>query len=301
VSARSVLGARANLLLRPLNVQLIAGMSPDPAVKNFLPARKTIAAARAAGLSVSAYIDKIHVEPGATGLVVKEMLSIAGLSGKCEAVCEVGAGSGRFAEEVIAALHPDTYEIYETARDWLPYLRKLPNAVVRDSDGHTLASTRDAAVDLVHAQKVFVYLPFYASAGYIAEMARVVRPGGTVVLDVVTEDCLDETTVSTWIQSASIFHPIPREWLLGFLADRDLTLAGSFFTPLPPGKAEVFVFHKKAGLAGEWWLRCRCLARANGVPRRPLPVIRLAKVFCRLSPRILGGCQRIRPARAGLS
>ena len=184
MSLRSDLRAWANRLLRPLNVQLISGTSTDPAVKNFLPARKTIAAARSAGLSVSAYIDKIHVQPGATAAVVKEMLAIAGLSGKCETVCEIGAGSGRFAEEVIAALHPDRYEIYETARDWLPYLRKLPNAVLQDSDGHSLASTRDASIDLVHAQKVFVYLPFYATAGYIAEMARVVRPGGTVVFDV---------------------------------------------------------------------------------------------------------------------
>jgi SAM-dependent methyltransferase len=246
VSVRSDLGVRANKLLRPLNVQLIPGTSPDPAVKTFLPARKTIAAARSAGLSVSAYIDRIHVEPGATPAVVKEMLTTAGLSGKCGTVCEIGAGSGRFAEEIIATLHPDTYEIYETARDWLPYLRKLPNAVVRDSDGHSLASTPDESVDLVHAQKVFVYLPFYASAGYIAEMARVVRPGGTVAFDVVTEDCIDEATVRTWIQNGCIFHPFPRDWLLSFAATRHLKLGGSFFTPLPPGKAEVLVFHKES-------------------------------------------------------
>jgi len=246
VSARSALRARTNRLLQPLNVQLIPGTSPDPAIKGYIPARKTVAAARAAGLSVSAYIDKVHVQPGATALVVKEMLTIAGLSGKCETVCEVGAGSGRFAEEVIAALHPETYEIYETARDWLPYLKKLPNAVLQTSDGHSLTSTGDATVDLVHAQKVFSYLPFYASAGYIAEMARVVRPGGSVAFDVVTEDCLDEITVSTWIRTGSIHHPMPRGWLLSYLADRQLTLAGSFFTPLPPGKAEVFVFKKTA-------------------------------------------------------
>lgn len=245
MSVKSELRAWSNGLLRPLHVQLISGTSTDPAVKTFLPARKTIAAARAAGLSVSAYIDKIHVEPGATAAVVKEMLAVAGLSGKCEAVCEIGAGSGRFAEEVIAALHPDRYEIYETARDWLPYLMKLPNAVVQGSDGHSLAPTRDASIDLVHAQKVFVYLPFYASAGYIAEMARVVRPGGTVAFDLVTEDCLDETIVREWVRTGSIHNPIPKQWVQRFLADRDLTLVGSFFTPLPPGSAEVVVFRRK--------------------------------------------------------
>lgn len=245
MSVRSNLGTRANKLLRPLNVQLIPGTSPDPAVKTFLPARKTIAAAKSAGLSVSAYIDKTHVKPGATAAVVKEMLAIANVPDKCAVVCEIGTGSGRFAEEVIAALHPGTYEIYETARDWLPYLRKLPNALVRDSDGHSLAQTPDDSVDLVHAQKVFVYLPFQASAGYIEEMARVVRPGGAVAFDLVTEDCMDESTVRAWIRNGSIYCPFPKEWLLSFLADRHLTLTGSFFTPLPPGKAEVLVFHKK--------------------------------------------------------
>ena len=247
MSLRSDLGASANRFLRPLNVQLISGTSTDPAVDNYLPARKTIAAARSAGLSVSDYIDNTHVQPGATAAVVKEMLAIAGLSSKCETVCEIGAGSGRFAEKVIAALHPDRYEIYETARDWLPHLRKLPNAVLQDSDGHSLASTKDASVDLAHAQKVFTCIPFYASVGYMAEMARVVRPGGTVAFDAVTEDCLEETAIRTWGQpSRSIFHPLPREWLVSFLAERYLTLAGSFFTPLPPGRAEVLVFHKKA-------------------------------------------------------
>lgn len=244
MSLRSDLRARANKVLRPLNVQLIPGTSPDPAVKTFISARKTIAAARSAGLSVSTYIDRIHVARGATHAVVEEMLKVAGLSGKCEAVCEIGPGSGRFAEEVIAALQPDRYEIYETAQDWLPHLRGLPNVVVRDADGHGLGSTADASVDLVHAQKVFVYLPFYASAGYIAEMARVVRPGGTVAFDLVTEECMDESTVRAWTKDGTMYHPFPKQWLLNFAGERRLTLAGSFFTPLPPGKAEVLVFHK---------------------------------------------------------
>ena len=52
--------------------------------------------------------------------------------------------------------------------------------------------------------------------------------------------------IRNWVRSGSIFQPLPREWLLSFLAERYLTLAGSFFTPLPPGKAEVLVFSKKA-------------------------------------------------------
>lgn len=245
MSTRSVIGSGLNRALRPLNVQVISGTSTDPAVKKFIPARKTTAAARAAGLSVSAYIDQTYVEPGVTPALVKAMLAIADLSGKLGTVCEIGAGSGRYAEEVIAALHPDTYEVYETARDWLPMLRRLPNAVIRDCDGRTLAQTKDASVELVHAQKVFVYIPFYAAVGYIEEMARVVRPGGTVAFDVVTEDCLDRRTVSSWTREGTTFHPFPKAWILAFLRERGLTLRGSSFTSLPPGTSELLVFRRE--------------------------------------------------------
>jgi SAM-dependent methyltransferase len=244
VSTRSVIGASLNRALRPLKVQVISGTSTDPAVKTFIPARKTIAAARAAGLSVSAYIDQTYVEPGVTPALVKAMLAIADLSGPCDTVCEIGAGSGRYAEEVIAALHPGAYEIYETAHDWLPVLRRLPNAMIRDCDGHTLARTADSSVDLVHAQKVFVYIPFFAAVGYIQEMARVVRPGGIVAFDVVTEDCLDRDTVHSWTREGTTFHPFPRAWTLAFLKEQGLTLRGSNFTSLPPGTSELLVFRK---------------------------------------------------------
>lgn len=103
------------------------------------------------------------------------------------AVCEIGAGSWRFAEEVITALHPDRYEIYETARDWLPWLSRLPGAVIQKCDGRTLSQTPDGSIDLVHAHKVFVYIEFCIPAGYLEEMARVVRPGCVVAFDIVTE------------------------------------------------------------------------------------------------------------------
>jgi SAM-dependent methyltransferase len=242
MSLRSSIAQPVNDLLRPLRVQLVPGTSADPAVETFIPAGKTIAAAQKAGLSVGAYIDQTFNQPGATAAVVEAMLEIAGLREKCETVCEIGPGSGRFAEEVIAALHPNAYEIYETATDWMPHLRQLPNVVVRDCDGHTLKPTPDSSVDLVHSQKTFVYLEFYAVAGYLAEMARVVRPGGTVAFDIVTEPCLDEETVATWARLGTIFRPISRTWTVDFMRRRGLTLRGSHFTPLPVGRAEVLVF-----------------------------------------------------------
>lgn len=245
VSVRARLAKPLNDALRPLHVQLVSGSSPDPAIQDFLSARKTIAAARKAGLPLGAYIDRTFAEPGATPNTVRAMLEFADLHDKCQTVCEIGPGTGRYAEEVIAALHPETYEIYETARDWLPHLRKLPNVVIRDCNGHTLSQTASASVDLVHAHKVFVYLEFYATAGYLEEMARVVRPGGVVAFDIVTETCLDDKTIEAWTgPDGTIYRPVSRLWAIEFLQRRGLTLSGSCFAPLPPGSTELLVFRR---------------------------------------------------------
>jgi SAM-dependent methyltransferase len=235
-----------NGALRPFGFQVIRGHSTDPAIQPFLPARKTIDAAKRAGLSVGDYLDRYSAEPNVTGGAVQAMLQMSALGNQVDRVCEIGPGSGRYAEKVIAALRPAAYEIYETASDWLPYLRRLPNLVERRADGHTLADTAAASVDLVHAHKLFVYIPFVATAGYLEEMARVARPGGVVAFDIVTESCLTEGATKTWIaQNASIYVPTPRAWTIDLLARHGLTLLGSHFEPLSGGLTELLVFRKE--------------------------------------------------------
>ena len=155
MTIRTKLAKPVNDLLRPLHVQLVSGTSADPAIKDFLPARKTIAAAENAGLPLGEYIDKTFAQPGATSETIHALLELADLHSTGGTVCEIGPGSGRFAEKIIETLSPRRYEIYETARDWLPRLRQLPNAVIQKCDGRTLSGTADSSVELVHAHKVF--------------------------------------------------------------------------------------------------------------------------------------------------
>ncbi len=244
MSFRTKLAKPVNDALRPLRVQLVPGTSPDPAIKDFIPARKILAGARKAGLPLGAYMDMTFAKPGATPELVRVMLKLAGLQDTCKTVCEIGPGTGRFAEEIIASLHPARYEVYETAKDWLPRLSQLPNVVMQKCDGRTLSQTPDGSVDLVHAQKLFVYCEFFTTAGYLEEMARVVRPGGSVGFDVVTEECLDDKTVREWVRTASFYRPVPREWAVEFMRRRGLTLLGSHFSPLPPGTTELLVFRR---------------------------------------------------------
>jgi len=245
MAAKSAMKSGVNAALRPLGVQLVRGRNSDPAVRSFLSARKTIAAAHRAGLSLADYIDQRNATPGTTASTVKAMLSIAGLSGHVDRVCEIGPGTGRYAERIIATLHPDVYEMYETATDWLPYLRRLPNAKLLPADGRTLRHTASESVDLVHANKVFVYIPLVVTVGYLREMARATRPGGTVAFDIVTEDCMDAVTTNSWVDAGStLYSMIPRQWTIDLLSHERLTLLGSTFAALTGGKTEILVFRK---------------------------------------------------------
>jgi SAM-dependent methyltransferase len=237
-----------NKAFRPLGVQVIRGYSDDPAIKPFLSARKTMSGARRAGLSLRDYVDQYSAEPGATAATVQAMLELAELGDSAERVCEIGPGTGRYADLVIAALRPAVYEVYETADDWLPHLRELPGVKLMPADGHTLSHTATGTVDLVHAQKVFVYLPFVITVGYLTEMARVVKPGGVMAFDIVTENCMDEAVTEHWVsQSATIYSMIPRQWTVDLLDRHGLALLGNAFAPLSGGRTELLAFRKRQG------------------------------------------------------
>ncbi len=246
MSTRQAIQSTVNAALRPLGVQVVRGFSVDPAVQTFLPAKKTIAAARRAGMTVCDYIENTNGEPGTTQKTVDAIVRYGHLVPPVERICEIGAGSGRYAEKLIAELRVRHYEVYETAADWLPHLGTLPHVEVKPADGHSLAGTRSASVDLVHANKVFVYIPFAAVAGYLLEMVRVVKPGGTIAFDIVTEECMSEDIVSAWIASGTIFVPTPREWVIDYLARRGVTLEGALRLPMAGNETELLVFRRAA-------------------------------------------------------
>jgi SAM-dependent methyltransferase len=244
VSTRQTVQRTVNVALRPFGVQIVRNFSADPAVKNYLPAKKTIAAARRAGLGLCDYIEKTNSEAGATQRTVDTVLRIGGITPPVERVCEIGAGTGRYAEKFIESLQPKHYEVYETAVDWLPHLRGLPHVEIKPADGHSLAGTASASVDLAHANKVFVYIPFAAVAGYLLEMLRVTKPGGTIAFDVVTEECMTDQVLESWMTSGTIFIPTPKAWVIDFLGRRGAELKGTMRIQMVEMETELFVFRR---------------------------------------------------------
>jgi ubiquinone/menaquinone biosynthesis C-methylase UbiE len=247
MSIQRVISGGINAVIRPLGVQLVRGFTDDSAIASYVPARKTIAAARRDGLSLADYIDSHNAELGATKAVVTSMLGLSGLTGPVDRVCEIGPGTGRYAELVTAELQPNVYEMYETAKDWLPHLRGIPHAQLNPADGRTLAATASDSVDLVHAHKVFVYVPLITTVGYLQEMARVVRPGGAVAFDIVTENCMDEAATAAWVRRGiTLYSMTPRQWTVDLLARHGLEVSGSSLAALSGGRTELMVFRKPA-------------------------------------------------------
>ena len=220
---------------------------------DFIAFKQTLKAARAAGLSVSEYIEGRH-SVGSRSALDQTMDGLAALgvfNGPIERICEIGPGSGRYLEKTIGRCRPRLYEVYETSKEWRNWLVKQYGVTARPCDGRTLAETESGSVDLVHAHKVFGGLPFLNSVFYFREMARVVRAGGWVVFDIMTEKCFSEEHLDPWFGANPWDwewspHLIARDYAVGMFAERGILLAGSFQVPLFPGITECMVFRKSS-------------------------------------------------------
>ena len=218
----------------------------------FIEFTTTLKAAEKAGLSVGEYIERKHAAGRQTALdqTIDGLASLGLFDCPMESICEIGPGSGRYLEKMIERLKPAFYEIYETSDEWRQWLVQKYGVTESVCDGHTLARTKSCSVDLVHAHKVFGGgLPFLHSASYLREMARVVRDGGWIVFDIMTEECFGEKHLDAWFDANPWDwgwepHIMPRDYAVKLFAGRGIVLIGSFQVPSFPGTTECMVFRK---------------------------------------------------------
>jgi hypothetical protein len=231
---------------------LVRSTDPRGDVDDFIPFEPTIRAASAAGLPVGDYIDRVmNGTPGATQSTIDELRALGVFSGNPDSVLEIGPGSGRYLEKTLAECTPKRYEIYETATPWADYLVTRFGVVAQPTSGSSLAPTPDATIDLVQAHKVFNTVTFLFTIRYFFEMARVTRPGGYIVFDAMTEDCLDPATVRAWATGGGKGHgsypmPLPLRTCVELFATLGCGLEARFLAPMGVGSTEVLVLRKQA-------------------------------------------------------
>ena len=216
----------------------------------YLPFHATKSQAAAAGMTISDFVETTYNRLGSTQAAMEAMTELGVFENGIERVCEIGPGSGRYLERTLKLCRPSEYEIYETASDWAEWLAESYPVILRPTDGKTLAATPSGSIDLVQAHKVFVGTPSVTTFGYLLEMARVVRDGGKVVFDIVTEACMDDPTIDRWLGMGlgAKNYPalLPRQHVIDFLTRRGLVQRGSFFVDMRPGRSECLVFARAA-------------------------------------------------------
>ncbi|MFE3447093.1 class I SAM-dependent methyltransferase [Nocardia sp. NPDC059180] len=231
-------------MLRPVGFQVVR---PVDDFADYIPFERTQAAALAAGLPVGEYIDREFNVPGSTQDTIDRMAALGVFDRPIARVCELGPGSGRYLEKVIATCSPRSYEIYETAAPWRDWLVDTYHVTAQPTDGHTLAATADRSVDLVHSHKVLNGLKILDTCRYLDEIARVAAPGGAVVFDVLTERSLDEATLRRWLDSGAgyVTSMMSERFAVDFFARRGFAFLGDFFATSMPGKTHYLVFERQ--------------------------------------------------------
>jgi len=244
------IASAVNKLLAPIGITITRTDGHDWSdVANFIPFERTMESARTAGMSVGDYVDSVmNGMPGSSQSTISKMASVGVFSEPMHTIVEIGPGTGRYLEKTLKVARPVRYEIYETAGPWATYLVKEYKAVLQPTDGYSMSATPDRSADMVQAHKVFSTVPFIVTCCYWHEMARVIRPGGWAIFDVITEHCLGGDTMQDWaksgINNGSYPAVMPRAVAVNFFASKGFSLVDSFIVPLPPGATELLVFRR---------------------------------------------------------
>lgn len=203
----------------------------------FLDAKSTIKAARQKGMSVCDFLESKEDHPDKIGRRdrIIEKLKAIGVFENVSTVCEIGPGTGRYLEKVIALARPEIYEVYETDRGWVDFLEAEYGGNCgctlrcHNADGITLQQTGTETCDLVHAHAVFVYLPLLQTLEYLKECVRICRPGGYIVFDCFLDTSFTWIVVELWLKGAYRFPVIiPGHILEDFARNNGLCLIKTF-------------------------------------------------------------------------
>jgi SAM-dependent methyltransferase len=209
----------------------------------YISAKDTISAADDEGLPVCEYVERLWALEGNTQKVIDNMAACGAFNFIKPNIVEIGTGTGRYLEKVLQKSRPAKYESYETARDWAEWLESKYPIISHEVDGISLRKTPHHSADLVHAHGLFVYLPFLISYRYWKEIWRVVKEGGIVVFDIISEDCLDEAIVEKWLNSKCTYPCFLSEgFVVSLFRKNGFSLLSTFKNRYGEGVSEYLVF-----------------------------------------------------------
>jgi Methyltransferase domain len=209
--------------------------------------REVIRLAHRRGLSVGDFIEEEWKQSGRARTTIERMRQAGAIPPALQTVCEIGPGSGRYIQGVLEVASPSRYDIYEIEQARARWLARTYPVSTCETTGERLASTPDGSVDLVHAHGVFASLKVISCLAYFKEMARVTRPDGHVVFDIIGEDCLTPCDVDAWLATPLRYvNFLSQALVVEFFDTHGLTLVDQFLQPLMIfGRSSYLVFRKR--------------------------------------------------------
>ena len=228
-----VLERAINGVLEPFGVKLVRRGGPPTIGGRALSDTAVIKQARERGVSPGELLEEMFGKPGRAAEIVGRMTACGALSDRVRRVCEIGAGSGLYVERTLQVTPVSRYEIYEIAPVRAAFLASTFPVVIQPADGETLRATPDRTIDLLQAHGVFVTLDFLTSCSYFREIDRVVAPGGHVVFDIMSEECLDDDALDSWVKTRLRYPSLlPKDYVVRFFEARGYTVVDEFNAPL---------------------------------------------------------------------
>jgi SAM-dependent methyltransferase len=112
-------------------------------------------------------------------------------------VCEIGPGTGRWSRHILERIPRGELHLVD-ASPWMvrflsSYFRARPAVHAHLGDGQSLPFPRAACIDAIFSANTLVELKLGVIYRYACDFARVLKPGGHVVVDYI-----DPTTAEGW-------------------------------------------------------------------------------------------------------
>jgi hypothetical protein len=232
--------------LLPRRVRAAARALLTPQTCAYYSAKDTIAAAKAAGLSVNEYLHThIWKSPITKPSVLEKSAALGAIPLNASLVVEIGPGTGRHLEYILKDYHPARYQIYEPDDGWRKWLAATYPVQACHSDGMSLQDTAAKSANLIHAHDVFIYTPFLVTYRYFQEICRVAAPGAFVIFDIFTEKCFDDDTIANWLATPALYPQfLSIDYVKQFFNSRGFAFVDSFIVPRSPGPSETLIFQR---------------------------------------------------------
>jgi hypothetical protein len=130
-TVKALVPGRVKLAIRAL-------LNKPSARSSYVPAAEAVSAAKAAGLSVTEYVEQLWNQPGRSAAVMHKLAALGAVSASTKSIVEIGPGTGRYIGATLKLQTPNRYQIYETALDWRTWLASEYPIEACNADGRTL-------------------------------------------------------------------------------------------------------------------------------------------------------------------